>query len=77
HFGNVGNGGALAAARTVPAGLRAQVAPIIATAFAHTFVWAVVLIALSFFSALFLLKRTAPAGLRSEAEMATADEPAA
>ncbi|MFZ0216272.1 MAG: DHA2 family efflux MFS transporter permease subunit, partial [Candidatus Dormiibacterota bacterium] len=42
HFGNVGNGGALAAARTVPAGLRAQVAPIIATAFAHTFVWAVV-----------------------------------
>jgi MFS family permease len=76
HFGNAGNGGALAAARAVPAGLRAQLAPVIAAGFAHTFVWTLVLVGVTFFSALLLLRGRARSQMAPSAE-AVDEEPAA
>ena len=43
--GKVGSGGALAAARSIPPGLRAVVEPLVAAGFAHTFAWALAVIA--------------------------------
>jgi EmrB/QacA subfamily drug resistance transporter len=60
-----GEGGALAAARSVPPQLRATMAPVIAGAFAHTWIWALVLLAASLIPATVLFQsvrksRTAP-----------------
>jgi EmrB/QacA subfamily drug resistance transporter len=52
--GRVSGSGALAAAQSVPPALRAAVEPLIATAFAHTFVWALALITLAFLPGMFL-----------------------
>jgi EmrB/QacA subfamily drug resistance transporter len=52
--GRVGSGGALAAARSVPPAARAVVEPLIATAFAHTFFWALVVIAFAFVPGIYL-----------------------
>ncbi len=52
--GKVSSGGALAAARSVPPALRGVVEPMIATAFAHTFVWALAVITFAFVPGVFL-----------------------
>ena len=54
-------GEGLAAAQQVPPDARAQAAPLIADAFAHTYVWALALVALAAVPALFLPRHRAPA----------------
>ncbi len=69
--GNGGAGEGLAAAQQVSPGARAQLAPLAAEAFGHTFVWAVVLILLAIVPAAFL-PWNRPA--RTEAQLAGARE---
>jgi EmrB/QacA subfamily drug resistance transporter len=57
--------GGLGAAQNVPAAVRAQVAPRLADAFAHTFWWAIVLTVLAFIPAL-LLPRHKPEPVEEE-----------
>lgn len=52
--GHVGSGGALAAVRSIPPALRARVEPLVATGFAHTFAWALVVIGLAFAPGVYL-----------------------
>jgi EmrB/QacA subfamily drug resistance transporter len=52
--GDVGAGEGLAAAQQASAGARAQLAPLAADAFGHTFMWAVVLVVLAIVPAAFL-----------------------
>ncbi|MBO0746483.1 MAG: DHA2 family efflux MFS transporter permease subunit, partial [Candidatus Dormibacteraeota bacterium] len=52
--GRVNSGGALAAARSIPPALRGVVEPVIATAFAHTFVWALAVITIAFVPGMYL-----------------------
>ncbi len=69
------DGGGLAAAQSVPAAERAQIAPAIADAFGHTFWWAAGIIALAIIPALMLPRHKAqapatPAGEQTPAEAA-------
>ncbi|MCW2952849.1 MAG: family efflux transporter permease subunit [Conexibacter sp.] len=55
-----GSAGGIGAARNLPATLRAEVAPRLAEAFAHTFRWSIVLLALALLPALLLPRHKAP-----------------
>ncbi|MBO0703001.1 MAG: DHA2 family efflux MFS transporter permease subunit, partial [Candidatus Dormibacteraeota bacterium] len=68
--GKVGSGGALAAARSIPPALRGTVEPLIATAFAHTFVWALAVITLAFVPGLYLFVVSFRGHIRSAEEEA-------
>jgi EmrB/QacA subfamily drug resistance transporter len=57
HLPRSGGKTGLAAAQNVPAGARAHVAPILAAAFAHTFWWALILLACALIPAAFLSRQ--------------------
>jgi hypothetical protein len=69
-----GSGGGLGAAADVPAGARAQIAPLMAEAFGHTFWWAFGLLLIAF-GAAWLLPRSRPRAPEVEADEDVAAPP--
>jgi EmrB/QacA subfamily drug resistance transporter len=69
------HGGGLAAAQSVPPAARDRIAPQVAAAFAHTFWWAVAIIALAVIPALLLPRRKPPAPAPAAGEAGPAEAP--